>query len=124
MLVVAANHYGTEPLASFYADPIKAHKALFYIAQGLKGVVLWAVVWWLLAKFKKLTACGATVCMWGILEDGQVAVCRMALGIESYPIASPGKGLCSLVTGHPTFLFGVIVAILVAAIVDFGSKTK
>lgn len=128
LILVAAVHYGTAPIAATFSNPVAVNKALFYIAQGVKGCILWLVIAYLLKdkdKDKgKLIYPAFAVCSWGAIEDFQVASCRLAKGIESVTAPQLFSGLCDQVTGLPVYFIGMLIGLLVAAIVDFGSKNK
>lgn len=100
---VFGRHYGVDWVALGYADPERARRVLFYIAGGLQGAVLFALLWWLLPRGwpRVARAGGAVVCAWGAVEEGQVAWCRLALGVEAAPAAPMWRGLCDVATGFP-----------------------
>lgn len=129
LLLVAAVHYGLEPLSHVFSDAPAAHRAMFYIGQGVKGFALWCAVAWLAystARSKGMNAFTAAplfaVCAWGAIEDFEVAACRLARGIESIPMPGPWQGVCDELTGLPLYMLGLFAGLLTACIVDYGSK--
>ena len=106
LLLVIGCHYGYGLIASTYADPIAAGKALFYIARGVEGTVLFAIV----AAGARHPAVFA-VCLLGMYEESQTAICRAALPIASRPAAMPFDGLC----GASSSWLGLGLAIFMAA---------
>lgn len=93
LLVVACVHYGVNPLARFYPEPAQAGRALFYVAQGLKGVILFALIASIAPR--RLTAIPLYLaCLWGVAEDSMVAGCRIARGIANTPSIPLWRGVC------------------------------
>lgn len=123
LAAVAVVHYGLGPVSSLWPDPDAAHRALFYIGQGLKGCLLWACVAALVPR-RMVSAPVFAVCGWGFFEDAQVAICRAAVGIDSIPSPGPWRGVCDDLTGLPLYLVGLSIGLVVAAILEHGSKTN
>lgn len=115
MLLVAGTHYGYDPIAAaFYKDQTAAARALFYAFRGIEGAALFLVVG-LLARRPLVLA----VCLWGVLEEGQTAVCRLARGIENVPVHEAFQGLC----GSPMYGLGLMIAACLAIYwLDRGTK--
>ena len=114
LVLVALVHYGTGYLALAYPDPAAAERALFYVAQGFKGCVLWAVIAALAPRTYKSTPLYA-VCTWGFVEDLQVGACRLALGIQNTPVLGDWRGVCEVVTGRSVYVVGLVFFGLIAA---------
>ena len=85
LLATGALHYGVDPLAATYADPAAARRALLL------------------------------VCVWAIAEQALVAGCRLARGIEQVPNLPLWAGMCTTVTGEPTYLLGAVLGGIAAA---------
>ena len=113
LFIVAATHYGYEPLALLYEDREFAARAIFYAARGLEGVALFGLVW-ILARGYLV----GIVCAWGAIEEGQTAECRVASGIGKPVEAAPFSGLC----GSGMYWLGILAAALLAAAVARGVK--
>lgn len=123
LLMVVLTHYGYAPLASFYAHPDEAGRALFYILRGLEGALLFCVVWALAPREPLWFRYGVSLaCAWGAIEEAQTAICRVALGIASAPHTEPYQGLCDLVTGWPIYMITLVVVLLVTTL-RHGSAT-
>lgn len=105
LCMVAFTHYGYEHFATLYPEPTRVTGSLFYIARGLEGAALFAVVgllsrsWWVVAA-----------CLWGAAEEGQTAVCRLAAGIDVKPVVPLFNGLC----GQDAYWLGIGVAAVIA----------
>ena len=105
LCMVAFTHYGYDPLASFYADHERAGRAIFYVLRGLEGVALFLVVG-LLSRSSAV----ALACLWGAVEEGQTAVCRLAAGLEAAPAVPAFSGLC----GQDAYWLGIGIAAVIA----------
>ena len=82
LLLIGAVHYAVEPPASQPPTQPRASRALFYVAQGIKGICLFGLIAFLAPR--KLTAIPLYLaCLWGAAEDTLVAGCRIARGIET-----------------------------------------
>ena len=129
LCVVALLHYGLSWIAQAWPDPGAAHRALFYAGQGIKGCVLWASCAWMVRRLRRFSLVGAgpamavlSVCVWGFIEDAQVAACRLARGIENLPRPGLMQGVCDEVAGWPVYLAGLFLAAMAACAVDHGTK--
>ena len=89
LLLVAATHYGYDVLAMSYADPVQAGKAWFYILRGVEGAALFGIV----AAMAKRPAV-FIVCLFGMVEESQTAICRASLPIAEQPAVAAFSGLC------------------------------
>lgn len=89
LLLVAMTHYLYAPLATLYPDADRAARALFYVARGIEGLALFGLVG-VLARQPLVWA----VCLWGAVEEGQTAVCRLAAGVGGRAGAELFSGLC------------------------------
>lgn len=113
LCVIGAVHYGVDPLAQHFTDAASARRALFYVAQGLKGVSLFALIAFMAPR--RITAIPLyLVCLWGAVEDSLVAGCRLARGIETSLDLGPWRGACSSGLQEPTFLFGPVIGAIAA----------
>ena len=116
LLATGALHYGIDPLAATYADPAAARRALFYVGQGLHGALLPGVLMVLALQLRRLYAVPLVlVCVWAIAEQALVAGCRLARGIEQVPDLPLWAGMCTSVTGQPTYLLGAVLGGIAAA---------
>lgn len=106
LLLVVMTHYAADHLGQAYADPGAASRAWFYILRGVEGVALFAVIA-CLARNRWVTA----VCLFGLFEESQTAVCRAARPIAERPAVELFQGLC----GGPWYGVGLLVAALIAA---------
>lgn len=114
LLLTAAVHYMPTILSQQYTEPVRIERALFYVMQGAKGLVLYGVILWLLPKNKFMVPVWFAVA-WAMYEDALVAGCRLAIGIEN-PVsktANPWEGICEQ-TGMANYWL-VIPPILIAA---------
>lgn len=97
VLLVLLTHYGHDPLAEvFYAGSGQASRALFYVGRGCAGVVLFGLVWalgWVLVH-PLYRECFAAACLWGVVEEGETAVCRLARPIAEHQAVEIFSGLC------------------------------
>lgn len=113
-LLVAAAHLGYDPMAAWiYPDArVAAGKAIFYILRGIETCILWCVV---LRSYKPASPILVVACVWGAIESGQEAICRMALPIGGKaPVAPNFGGICDLVAGLP--VSGVVAVLVLIAI--------
>lgn len=107
LLLVAVVHYGYDPICTIVPSLATSAKGVFYVLRGVEGVVLFAVIWFLRPALW-------AVCLWGCLEEGETAVCRIAAGFPGVPPATAWSGLCGDLTGMPLYMLGIVyVAILV-----------
>lgn len=102
-------HYAVDLIAQFYADPVTARKALFYIMAGVNSSLMLALIWthspWAPSHGRVAVAC---VCSWGIFEELQTSVCG-AMAWAS-PIEAPmWGGLCDG-AGIPLTMVGAVIA--------------
>jgi hypothetical protein len=122
LLMVYLTHYGVGELATLYPSPAAAEKALFYVAQGLKGCALWVVVA-ALAPRRIWSAPLWAVCLWGFAEDFEVAACRLALGIQNVPQLVNWRGVCEVVTQRSLYVSGLVVfSALAVSAVGYGAS--
>lgn len=113
LVLVAFTHYAPDLLASFYSDPQRAARALFYVARGIEGTVLWCVLWWVLTPYRIRSTAGswgvAVACYWGAFEEAQTAICRLAVGIERAPSPTLYAGMCDVLTDQPVYMLTLSV---------------
>ena len=114
LLVTVAVHYMPAILAAQYKEPLRVEKALFYVMQGAKGLVLYGVILWLLPKNKFMVPVWFAV-LWAMWEDALVVGCRLAIGIENSvsKTANLWEGICEQ-TGMSNYWL-LIPPILIAA---------
>lgn len=116
LVLVLGTHYAPELLADLYGDPAKAARALFYVARGIEGSVLFATVWALAPRKPRGAFVGITLaCCWGALEEAQTAVCRLSIGIANTATAGRFSGLCDAATGLPIYALTMFLALALAA---------
>lgn len=111
------NHYGIDHVAARMPDPDVARRALFYIAQGAKGVIFAAVIG-MLAPRRVVAIPLQAVCLWAIYEDTLVVSCRLAKGIKALPDVEMWSGLC----GDWWYSAGLAVGLLAASVVGYGAS--
>lgn len=122
MLVgVGLLHYGLQFIASGYVDPPYALQVLFYIGQGVKGVLLFAVIAVFMPR-RLYSIPVVLVCLWGATEDFLVAGCQMARGIESVTPLMLWQGVCSSLSVGPSYLLGAIMGGVAAASILYELK--
>lgn len=116
LVMVVVCNYGYFPIAAFAPDPIAAERAMFYVLSGMQSTVLFVLVWWL-TPFKPLAMRFAVsvACLWGAIESALRAVCMIPFGSEPAAVEA-GKGLCSALTGKPTYLIIPLAVLFVTAI--------
>ncbi len=101
LLLIAACHYSYEWLALLYADHRAAGRAIFYIARGIEGTALFVVIAHL-ARNRWVSL----VCLFGLFEESQTAICRAAKPIAERPAVELFQGLC----GEPWYGAGIFIA--------------
>lgn len=117
LLLVAAVHFGYEPLAHWmYPNaPTAAAKAIFYIFRGVEGFVLWGMVFHLGRK----SLLFGVACAWGAFESAQTSMCRLAAPIAGNPPVAPAfGGLCDLVSGLPVVGLTAVLVLVALSIVQ------
>ena len=113
LALTAARHQLVDVLAQLCPDPQFARRALFYAFGGIVAAGLYAVVWALLPR-RPWAPAAALACLWGILEESQVAVCRFAAGI-SRPVSAPmWRGICDSMAGVPMSTVTLAIPVFVA----------
>lgn len=106
LLLVVGCHYGYDVLAMSYADPAQAGKAWFYILRGVEGAALFGVIA-ALARHPIVFL----VCLFGMVEESQTAICRAARPIAEAPAVEAFTGLC----GSPWSLAWMFAVVALAA---------
>lgn len=132
LVLCVITHYAYEPLAEFYTDPDHAARAIFYALRGVEGAVLYGLVWrlaWCLARKRAAYSAAAfggvsLACAWGVLESAQTAVCRVAVGIGEAAESERYSGLCDAATGLPVYGLTMLVALVVASLVQGADDAK
>jgi hypothetical protein len=131
LLVVAGTHYLYRHLAVGYPDPDVAARAWFYLLRGVGGSLMYAMVALLAALLAasindwRAYPAVAMACLWGLMEEAQTAICRLATGMGEYSPPAP-DGLCSLLTGLPMYSIGIAsgAALAVYIAVRLGGRGK
>jgi hypothetical protein len=120
LLLVFMTHYVPDIMALRFDKPESATKALFYIARGLEGAVLYALLA-LLARLG-LGRGGwiiAAPCLWGAFEEALTAGCRLSKPIAGVPGHRMFSGLC----GDKWYLAGLFAAAVIGGLIlDFREK--
>ncbi len=104
LLAIAATHYGYDVACAVLPSMAHSAKGLFYVLRGCEGAVLFAVIAYLRpAVFP--------VCLWGMVEEGETAICRLASGpLDKAPLATAWSGLCGDEIGVPLYMLGITAA--------------
>lgn len=101
--------------AQWFDNPLVARRALFYIAGSVLLCWLYAMVWlntpWRPAGRRIAIA---LVCCWGILEEGQCAVCRIATGIDQPAKAEMWRGICDQLSSIPASTITLAIPVVIA----------
>lgn len=95
VVMVLSRHQLVDVAAAAFDDTDRARRALFYALGGLDLAIAYALVWFLApVKSAALRIGTALACLWGIVEEAQVFVCRIAAGIDR-PVQAPmWRGIC------------------------------
>lgn len=119
LVLIVTTHYAPALLGSLYADPPAATRAWFYVLRGIEGCVLFAAVWAREPYYPAHIRYGvALACTWGMFEEAETAVCRLAVGIERKAEVPLFAGLCDAVTGYPIYMLTLVgLMVVLAAIV-------
>jgi len=144
LAMVAALHYGSDLLATAYADHDAARRALYYVLRSFEGAVQYALIALLSLelvmrqletafgwrenqdvdparrKVHTIPAVGLVVlvCGWGMVEHIEAGACRLAIGIDKKaPAGKALTGLCDDVTGLPMYAFGLAAVAFIAAVI-------
>lgn len=116
LVLVAMTHYGYDLLAQAFDDAEAAARALFYVLRGIEGFALFGVVWMLAPRRPRPAYIGLSLaCAWGMLEEAQTSVCRLAQGIQNVVSPGPFRGLCDVVTGLPIYMLTAGLVLVVAS---------
>lgn len=96
-------HQLVDVVAQLFDNQGFARRALFYAAGAIVAGALYGLVWLLTPWHPAgVRVAVALVCCWGILEEGQTAVCRIGLGLgRPAPDVDPWRGLCDTLSGIP-----------------------
>ena len=117
--LVAAVHFGYEPLSAGYPDPASAGRAIFYVARGVEGTALYALVWALAWRRLPKSRLGISIaCSWGCFESAQTAVCRLAVGIGNRTVPGPYRGMCDLAADFPVYGMTAVLVLVAAAVMQ------
>lgn len=115
LAVIALCHYAYEPLAQQYDNPARAAAAIFYILRGMEGAILYLLVG-LLAGHRLVWL----LCIWGSFEEGESAVCQLAIGVVNRRPYEPFQGIC----GNGYYMFGIVIAGWLALLIHDYNKGK
>lgn len=101
--VTLGRHQLVDVVAMAFENRMFARRALFYVAGSIGLMVLYALVWVLVPwRPSSVRIAVALVCCWGMLEEGQTAVCRIGLGLnQPAPEVSMWRGICDHLSGLP-----------------------
>lgn len=123
VVLTAGRHQFVDLLAATYDDPDRARRALFYAAGGVVSAALYAVVWHLCPRRPVVMSLAVGMaCLWGILEETQVAVCRFAAGIDK-PVTVPmWRGICDSLTGAPLSTVVLALPVCIAYLIAQGGR--
>ena len=89
LCLVGVVHFGYDLIAQTYPDPAAAAKAWFYMARGVEGVALFAIVAGL-TRNRGVIA----VCLLGMWEEGLTTACRASKPVGGVLGYEPFSGLC------------------------------
>lgn len=103
-VLIGVTHYAPDLIGLQYMNPSGAAKAWYYILRGFEGVALFALIG---ATTKSLSV--GVVCLWGLLEEAQTSVCRLAKPIGEAPAHELFSGLC----GEPFYKVSLTAAALI-----------
>lgn len=118
LALVVMTHYAPAILGSLYADAGAATRAWFYVLRGIEGAALFGLVWALAPRKPAHVRYGiALACAWGMLEESQTAVCRLAVGIERRVTVPIFGGLCDVATGWPVVVITLLLVMAGMALV-------
>jgi hypothetical protein len=108
LLAVAVTHYGVDPLCALVPGLAHAAKGLFYVFRGIEGAILFGII----GVIRPILW---PVCAWGLVEEGETAVCRFAAGpLGMSPTVTPWAGLCSEATHLPIYMLGIVYLAILA----------
>ena len=110
LLLVAITHYAYDPLAIliFGDSGGRAARALAYVLRGHEGFWLFLAVG-ILARSRVLWP----VCVFGMVEEGEAALCRLAHPLTEPPPYDIFSGLC----GYKAYTAGIAAAAVLALII-------
>lgn len=117
-------HHFVDFAALAFDNVQHARRALFYVAGGVVSAGLYGLVW-LLTPWKPAHTriAVALVCAWGILEESQVAICRVGLGLnQPAPTVHQWRGLCDQLSGVPISTMSLVIPVVIVYWIS-GRKT-
>lgn len=103
-------------IARLSPDPAFSRKALFYVAGGIVGACMFALVW-MLTPWRPVERriAVALVCCWGMLEESQTAICRIGLGLSTpAPPLDHWRGICDHLSGLPISTMTLAIPVCIA----------
>lgn len=89
LALVGLTHFGPDWISLAYSQQDAAARAWFYMARGIEGVVLFAVI----ASGKRARA-AIPACLLGMFEEGMTTACRASKPIGGVLGYAPFSGLC------------------------------
>lgn len=109
-------HYGTDIIAGFYEHQPQAAKAWGYVGQQIEAMLAFLTILLLSPQL-------AIIGLWGFVERGENAVCRLAFPMGAPPPKTePMQGLCDVATGLP--VYSISLSILLVATIIWYSRIR
>lgn len=108
-------HHAVDVLALAFDNVMHARRALFYAAGGIVSASLYGLVWLLTPWRPAHTRIAVSlVCAWGILEESQVTICRVGLGLgQPAPPVDMWRGLCDQLSGTPVSTMTLVLPVVI-----------
>lgn len=108
-------HHVVDFAALAFDNAQHARRALFYAAGGVVSASLYGLVWLLTPWRPAQARVGvALVCAWGILEESQVTICRIGLGLnQPAPPIHQWRGLCDQLSGVPISTMSLVLPVVI-----------
>jgi len=104
LLTIVIVHFGYDPICALLPNLANAAGAVFYVLRGIEGSILFTVIAWLRPTLWP-------ICLWGFIEEGETAACRLMAGpLDRPPVAAAWSGLCGEVSHFPWYMFGIVTA--------------
>jgi len=115
IVLTLGRHHAVDVAALAFDNVAHARRALFYAAGGVVSASLYGIVW-LLTPWRPThrRIAVALVCAWGILEESQVTICRIGLGLSRpAPTLDPWRGLCDQLSGTPVSTMTLVLPVVI-----------
>lgn len=107
-------HYVIDVAALAFDGTQYARKALFYASGGAVAASLYGLVWLLTPWRPAHTRIAvALVCLWGILEESQLTICRIGRGINQPVAVDHWRGLCDQLSGVPISTMSLVLPVVI-----------